>query len=163
MKRFLNNLNAWGLRPRVVVTDGSNLYPAVLAQLWPWAHHQLCVFHLLKDLNDKVLEAVRRLRRGLSRRGNAGRKRRRGRKAARRRRGPTNKEKAAFVFRHRYLIVKRTEALSRPEWDDLDRMFAYLPELRMLWRFACDVRGLFQPDQTPQWAWRRRAALLREA
>src|SRR5947209_7019783 len=161
MRRFLQNLKGWGLRPRVVVTDGSNLYPAVLAELWPYAHHQLCVFHLLADLNEEVLRAVRRLRRGLPRRGNAGRKRRRGKKAARRR-GPTAKDKAAFVFRHRHLLVKRTEALSPGEWDDLGRLFDYLPELRVLWRFAGDARELFQPGQTPQWAWRRRAALLRQ-
>jgi hypothetical protein len=41
-------------------------------------------------------------------------------------------------------------------------MCQYLPELRVLWRFACDARGLFRTDQTPQWAWRR-AALLRQA
>jgi hypothetical protein len=33
MRRFLKNLKTWGLAPRVVVTDGSNLYPAVLAEL----------------------------------------------------------------------------------------------------------------------------------
>ena len=162
LRRFLRGLKEWGLSPRVVVTDGSNLYPAVLAELWPFAYHQLCVFHLLRDLNELVLQAVRRLRRGLARRGNAGRKRRRGRRSARRG-GPTAKEKAAFVFRHRHLLVKRTEALSRPEWDDLGRLFAYLPELRLLWRFACDARELFAPGQAVQWAWRRRAALLREA
>jgi len=35
MMRSLKNLRTWGLNPRVVVTDGSNLYPAVLAELWP--------------------------------------------------------------------------------------------------------------------------------
>src|SRR5207302_8070279 len=58
--RFLHNLKNWGLSPRVVVSDGSGLYPALLAQLWPGAKHQLCVFHVLQDLLDKVLEAVRR-------------------------------------------------------------------------------------------------------
>src|SRR5262245_36954652 len=48
MRRFLNSLKSWGLLPRVVVSDGSNLYPAVLADLWPRARHQLCVFHILK-------------------------------------------------------------------------------------------------------------------
>jgi hypothetical protein len=33
MRRFLGNLKTWGLSPRVVVTDGSNLYPAVLGEL----------------------------------------------------------------------------------------------------------------------------------
>ena len=33
MRRFLKNLKNWGLEPKVVVTDGSNLYPAVLTEL----------------------------------------------------------------------------------------------------------------------------------
>src|SRR5919202_1101748 len=62
MRRFLKNLKTRGLNPRVVVTDGSNLYPAVLGELWPEADHQLCVFHAIKDLNKLILDAVRRLR-----------------------------------------------------------------------------------------------------
>jgi MULE transposase domain len=50
MRRFLGNLRTWELEPKVVVTDGSNLYPAVLAELWPDADHQLCVFHVIKDI-----------------------------------------------------------------------------------------------------------------
>src|SRR5512135_469252 len=51
MRRFLQNLKNWGLAPEVVVTEGSNLYPAVLSELWPEADHQLCVFHVIKDIN----------------------------------------------------------------------------------------------------------------
>src|SRR4051812_50103967 len=72
MWRFLKNLKTWGLVPEVVVTDGSNLDPEVLAELWPDARRQLCVFHVMKDLHKHVLDAVRRLRRGLSRRGHRG-------------------------------------------------------------------------------------------
>ena len=89
-----------------MVTDGSNLYPAVLAELWPDADHQLCVFHVIKDINKLILDAVRRMRTAMSRRGKAGRKKKRGRKgakskAAAARRGLTVKEKAHFVFKHR--------------------------------------------------------------
>src|SRR5215207_3921434 len=69
MRRFLGNLKTWGLNPTVVVTDGSNLYPGVLAELWPEADHQLCVFHVIQDINKLVLDAVRRLRSALGRRG----------------------------------------------------------------------------------------------
>ena len=62
MRRFLRNLKNWGLEPTTVLTDGSNLYPALLAELWSQADHQLCVFHILKDINKLILEAVRRLR-----------------------------------------------------------------------------------------------------
>jgi hypothetical protein len=167
MRRFLSNLKTWGLQPRVVVTDGSTLYPAVLAELWPAARHQLCVFHLLKDINDLILQAVRRLARALRRRGNAGRKRRRGRpskaqQAARAAAGPTLKEKAGFVLKHRFLIVKKTSDLDKRQWDDLIRMFAYLPALRTLWYFAGAVRGLFETEARVQVLWKRRAALVRD-
>src|SRR5439155_7249 len=62
MGRFLRNLACWGLQPEVVVSDGSSLYPELLATIWPDARHQLCVFHLLRDVLGKVLDAVRRLR-----------------------------------------------------------------------------------------------------
>jgi hypothetical protein len=52
MRRFLHNLARWGLRPKVVVSDGSSLYPEVLTEVWPGARHQLCVFHMLRDVLD---------------------------------------------------------------------------------------------------------------
>src|SRR6516162_9720294 len=69
MLRFLKNLKNWGLEPATVITDGSNLYPALLAELWPGADHQLCVFHIIKEINESILAAVRRLRKGMARRG----------------------------------------------------------------------------------------------
>src|SRR5512135_2310377 len=148
MRRFLKNLTTWGLDPRVVVTDGSNLYPAVLAALWPDAEHQLCVFHVIKDINGLILDAVRRLKGAMARRGKAGRKKKRGRKsrrakAAAARRGPSVKEKAHFVFKHRHSIVKRRENLTEAERGDLTRMLEYLPELAVLRRFADRIYWLF--------------------
>src|SRR5512147_1716296 len=147
MRRFLQNLKTWGLNPKVVVTDGSNLYPAVLEELWSDADHQLCVFHVIKEINKLILDAVRRMRTAMGRRGKAGRKKKRGRKsrkakAAAARRGPTAKEKAYFVYKHRYLIVKRQENLTESERDDLNRMLGYLPELAIL-RFADRIYWLF--------------------
>jgi hypothetical protein len=166
MRRFLNNLKSWGLLPRVVVSDGSNLYPKVLAELWPHARHQLCVFHILKDINDLITKAVRRLAHAMARRGKAGRKRKRGRpskaqQAARAAAGPTLKEKAGFILKHRFLIVKKTSALNKQQWDDLVQMFDYLPELRTLCHFARDVRWLFEKEARVQTLWQRRAKLLR--
>jgi hypothetical protein len=167
MRRFLNGLKGWGLRPRVVVTDGSDLYPAVLAELWPGARHQLCVFHILKDINALILKAVRRLAHALRRRGNCGRKRRRGRpskkqQASRAAAGPTQKEKAGFVLKHRFLIVKKFGDLGRQQWQDLGVMFEHLPALRTLWHFAGEVRDLFEREARVQTLYRRRAALLRK-
>jgi Transposase len=167
MRRFLKNLKTGGLSPKVVITDGSPLYPTVLAQLWPAARHQLCVFHILKDINKLIVGAVRRMARAMARRGNAGRKRQRGRpskaqQAARAAVGPTLKEKAGFILKHRFLIVKNSSTLTKQEWETLVQMFAYLPELRTLWQFASDTRALFDKEATVQTLWKRRAALLRK-
>jgi len=167
MRRFLKNLQTWGLNPDVVVTDGSNLYPAVLAELWPAADHQLCVFHVIKDINKLVLDAVRRLRTAMNRRGKAGRKKKRGRKgaksrAAAARRGMTVKEKACFVFKHRHLIVKRRENLTDSERDDLARMLEYLPGLATLRRFSDRIYWLFDAPKDAQQAGCRRSAIVRD-
>jgi transposase-like protein len=167
MRRFLNNLKTWGVMPRVVVTDGSNLYPELLGQLWPEADHQLCVFHALKSINGLVLDAVRRLKAALARRGKAGRKKKRGRKtkkarAAAGRRGPTLKQKAHFVFKHRHLVVKRREKLTEAERSDLTRMLEYLPGLATLRRFADRVYWLFDTPKDLHQASCRRSAIVRD-
>jgi hypothetical protein len=167
MRRFLGNLKTWGLAPKVVVTDGSNLYPGVLGELWPKADHQLCVFHVIKDINKLVLDAVRRLRTAMNRRGKAGRKKKRGRKGAKAkaraaRRGLTVKEKAHFVFKRRHLIVKRREKLTPREREDLTRMLEYLPELATLRRFADRIYWLFDTPKDAQQAGCRRAVLVRD-
>jgi hypothetical protein len=163
MRRFLHNLKSWGFLPHVVVTDGSNLYPKLLAQLWPQARHQLCVFHVLKDINGCVLDVLRRLRRQLARQGKA--KRRRGRlsqaqKRARARYGATKKDQAYFVWKQRHLIVSRPEALTGHDRRTLTRMFAALPALRGLRDFVLRVYGLFKPELTFRQAAGRWATLV---
>jgi hypothetical protein len=167
MRGWLGNLKNWGLKPQVVVTDGSNQYPTVLAELWPDADHQLCIFHVIKDINKLILNAVRRMHKAMSRRGQAGRKKKRGRKGAKSkaraaRRGLTVKEKANFVFKHRFLIVKRREKLTETEGDDLTRMLEYLPELASLRRFADRIYWLFDTPKDAHQAGCRRSAVLRD-
>jgi hypothetical protein len=167
MRRFLKNLTTWGFDPQVVVTDGSNLYPGVLAELWPDAEHQLCIFHVIKNINKSILDAVRRLRTAMGRCGKAGRKKKRGRKgamskAAAARRGMTVKEKAHFVFKRRHLVVKRREGLTESERDDLQRMLEYLSELATLGRFADRIYWLFDTPKDFHHASCRRAAILRD-
>jgi transposase len=163
MGRFLRQLQAHGFRPQVVVTDGSSLYPALLAEIWPQAEHQLCVFHVLKDINEQVLDAVRRIRREMRRRGQRGRKRKPGRpkKGSRRQqRQRTLRDKADFVYKHRYLIVKRPEKLTAQQQKDLVQMLADAPSLRPLQAFVAEVYRLFERSQTEATAWRRHAALV---
>jgi hypothetical protein len=163
MGRFLGNLKNWGFAPKVVVTDGSNLYPALLAEVWPQARHQLCVFHVLKDINVHVFDALRRLRQQL---GRPSKRRRRGRpsraqKRARARYGKTKKEQAYFIWKHRHLIVTRPENLNGRERNWLSQMYQALPALRTLRRFVLAVYRLFDPDQSSHQARCRRAALVK--
>ncbi|MGE0528926.1 MAG: transposase [Bdellovibrionales bacterium] len=164
MERFLGNLQRWGLSPKVVVTDGSPLYPSLLAQLWKDAEHQLCVFHVMQDLNKLILDAVRRLRASMGRQGRKGRRRKRGRpskatKCQRLKQGRTLKEKSKFIFKHRYLIVKRRENMREQEKKDLQTVLEYLPSLRSLRKFADKLHRLFEPEQSEHQAWCRWHAL----
>lgn len=162
MRRFLGNLKNWGFEPAVVVTDGSNLYPALLAELWPDAMHQLCVFHVMMDINQHVLDAVRRLRRRLA--GGTKGRRRRGRPAQRQRskQRRARKQKADFVYKHRYLIVRRRDNFSERQQKDLATLLEYLPELKTLRQFVDDVQATLADDQTPEAAWQRRDRLRRK-
>jgi len=152
--------------PEVVITDGSELYPKLLAELWPEARHQLCVFHVIKDINEHVLDAVKRMRRNWPA-GEPGRRRRRAPTKAQRayakRRKKTLKEQAHFVFKHRHLIVTRKENLTDQQRKDLRKMFEYLPALRTLRTFAERLYSLFAPEQSEHQAYCRRAGLVQNA
>jgi transposase len=122
---------------------------------------------VIKDINKLILDAVRRMRMAMNRRGKAGRKKKRGRKGAKSkstatRRGMTLKEKAIFVFKHRYLIVKRRENLTESERDDLIRMLEYLPELSTLRRFADRIYWMFDASKDFHQASCRRAAIVHD-
>jgi transposase-like protein len=167
MSRFLKNLKNCGFQPQVVISDGSSLYPDLLAKLWPEAEHQLCIFHAMQDLNQQVLDALKRLRRRQSRRGNAGRKRGRGRptKSQQRQRNQerrTQKDKAKFVFKHRHLIVMRRENMTERQRRELHTMLEYLPELQPLRDFSDGLHQLFVEDQSEHQAWCRLRAMQRQ-
>src|SRR5512135_1620687 len=122
--------------------------------------------HVIKDINKLTLDAVRRMRTAMSRRGKAERKKKRGRKGtkskAAARRGMTVKEKAHFVFQRRHLIVKRREDLTEAERDDLTRMLEYLPELATLRRFADRIYWLFDAPKDFHQASCRRSVIVRD-
>ncbi len=63
VKVFLERLKAAGVEPAEVITDDSTLYPAVLAEIWPAAAHQLCLFHATRRVVGAVNEVVKHVRR----------------------------------------------------------------------------------------------------
>lgn len=59
---FLHRLKDVGINPEQVITDGSSLYPAVLAQIWPAAAHQLCLFHETRQVTEAALTVINAVR-----------------------------------------------------------------------------------------------------
>ena len=68
--RFLRRLEAAIIaragEVRGVTTDGSALYPDPLAEIFPGIPHQVCEFHILKELIKVVCRVVARLRKRLA-------------------------------------------------------------------------------------------------
>ncbi len=59
---FLERLRMAGVDPDEVITDGSPLYPATLAAVWPTAAHQLCLFHQTRAVTKSVVQVIREIR-----------------------------------------------------------------------------------------------------
>jgi transposase len=62
---FLRGLAAAGIDPDQVITDGSALYPSLLAEIWPSAAHQLCLFHETRRVTTAAAEVIRAARKAL--------------------------------------------------------------------------------------------------
>ncbi len=65
MHDFLLHLKAVGIEPDEVITDGSKLYPTALAEVWPQAAHQLCLFHETRRVTQAVMKAINAIRKSL--------------------------------------------------------------------------------------------------
>jgi hypothetical protein len=65
MKHFLEHLRTVGVLPDQVITDGSALYPSVIAEVWPMAAHQLCLFHETRPVTKAVLQVATDVRTAL--------------------------------------------------------------------------------------------------
>jgi hypothetical protein len=66
LRRFQMALRLRGLVLRGVTTDGSPLYPEPLRTVFGDVPHQLCEFHILKELTKAVLHAVAQVRKDLA-------------------------------------------------------------------------------------------------
>ena len=64
-RRFLQYLADMGLQVKGITTDGSALYPKLIGEIFPGATHQVCVFHVIKELNLLVLRALAGFRKSL--------------------------------------------------------------------------------------------------
>lgn len=163
MDAFLAGLRDKGFCPKVVITDGSPLYKDALQEVWRGIEHQLCVFHVIQEVNKLILEGVRAVKNRIDRQGNKGRKRRRGRpcKGRKRPRAARKTDEARWIWRHQHLIVKRAENMTDEEKATLDQMVRIAPELKTIRRFNRDFYKLFERDLTKQQARCRRTRMAK--
>jgi hypothetical protein len=140
---FRSALDARGLKVQGITTDASALYPEPIAQVFGEVPHQICQFHVIKELTKAVLQAVAKIRKklagqkpALSRGRPSGRAAKR---AARRRRQLEQKIRDLFEYRH--LFVQHH--LTASERTTLQRITRGLSSLRALREIMDEVYRLF--------------------
>jgi len=128
-----------------ITTDGSPLYPEPIRMVFGAVAHQICTFHILKELTQGILRAVAAERRRLA---NTKPKLKRGRpsskdKTARRlvRKSKQMQEKISALFQGRFLFVKRR--LTPREHRQLRSSTRGLPQLRKLREIMEHIYALF--------------------
>jgi transposase len=143
-RRFQRALEARRLSVRGVTTDGSPLYPGPIAAVFGAIPHQVCRFHILREVTKAVLSAVAHQRTRLAA---TAPKLPRGRPRATRaaqlaaRRKQAIGRKLSDLFRYRYLFVQKH--LSVAERARLGRLVRGLPQLRLLRALMEEVYRLF--------------------
>jgi hypothetical protein len=140
---FRKELNQRGLKLLGVTTDGSPLYPEPLAAIFPGVPHQVCEFHVLKEINREVLKALTQVRRELKRNLPKLKRGRPSSKAARKaaRRKKILQDKIADLFAQRHLFVKHS--LTPREKKIFLRIIRGWPNLRKLRLIMDQVYRLF--------------------
>jgi hypothetical protein len=142
LKPFRKQLDDRGLKVCGITTDGSLLYPKPLALLFNGVPHQICSFHVIKELTLSILHALAKVRKEMKAklpplpRG-------RPRKARRRRVQQILLEQKRIneLFEHRYLFV--THHLTESQRRTLLRITRGLPQLRVLREIMDEVYRLF--------------------
>ena len=143
--RLQSALQARHLTLRGITTDGSPLYPEPLAEIFSGVPHQICQFHVIKELTKGVLQAVAKERERLAqlkpklKRGRPSSKDKAARRAARK--SKAMQEKIHDLFQDRYLFVKRR--LKPSERKRLMFITRGLPQLRKLRELMEQVYALF--------------------
>ena len=140
---FRQELHKRHLQLLGVTTDGSPLYPEPLAEVFPGVPHQVCEFHVLKEINREILKALTQVRRELKKKLPKLKRGRPSSKAARKtaRQKKRLQDKIADLFDHRHLFVKHS--LTPREKKIFRRITRGLPHLRQLRLIMDQVYRLF--------------------
>lgn len=141
-QRFNRELRTRHLELKGITTDGSALYPGPISQVFEGTPHQVCQFHVIKELTQAVIHAVAQARKQLKA---TLPKLSRGRPTKAHRRAAWRKKriegKITDLFDHRYLFVKHR--LTAGEKKTLRRVTRGQPHLRALREIMDEVYRLF--------------------
>jgi hypothetical protein len=160
LKEFKGQLDKRGLKVRAITTDGSSLYPLVLKELWPDARHQLCAFHVLKEITKAVLHALAVLRKEMAAKiAKLGRGRPSKEQQPLARKAKRHKQRVADLFENRYLFVRHQ--LTKAQRQLLGRLTCGLPPLRKRRAIMDEVYRLFDRRCKTQTAVQKLAKLRR--
>jgi hypothetical protein len=142
-QRFRMALRLRGLALRGVTTDGSPLYPEPLQTVFGEVPHQICEFHILKELTKAILRAVATVRKNLAARKPPLKRGRPSTLAAKRavRQRARGQQKIGELFAQRYLFVQHD--LTPAERRTLHYITRGLPQLRTLRAIMEEVYRLF--------------------
>jgi hypothetical protein len=141
-QRFQAALAARQLSLRGITTDGSDLYPTPIAQVFGPIPHQLCQFHILATVSQAVLHAVARVRKTLTAQKPKlprGRPPKHARKLVQHQQ--RLQQKISDLFTYRFLFVQRR--LSPSERETFQRITRGLPHLRTLRQIMDEIYRLF--------------------
>ena len=143
LRRFQAALLQRGVTLKGVTTDGSALYPEPLRVVFPDIPHQICEFHVLKELTKAILRAVAKVRKKLAARKPPLKRGRPSTVEAKRaaRQAKRLQQKSADLFEHRYLFVQHD--LTVAQRRTLRRITRGLPQLRTLREIMEEVYRLF--------------------
>lgn len=143
LRRFRMALQLRGLALEGVTTDASPLYPEPLREVFGDIPHQICEFHILKELTKTILRAVAKVRKTLAARKPVGKRGRPTTAAAKRiaRRRKRLQQRIADRFEHRHLFVQHD--LTASERRTLQTVTRGLPQLRTLRALMEEVYRLF--------------------
>lgn len=142
-RRFRMALRLRGLKLQGVTTDASPLYPEPLQAVFGDVPHQICEFHIIKELTKAILRAVAQVRKKLAAQKPTGQRGRPTTTAAKRiaRRRQRLQQKVADLFEHRHLFVQHD--LTPGECRTLHAITRGLPQLRTLRDLMEEVYRLF--------------------
>jgi hypothetical protein len=143
LRRFQMALPLRSRTLRGVTTDGSLLYPEPLRAVFGEIPHQICEFHILKELTKAILRAVATVRKELAARKPRNKRGRPSTPAAKRtvRHWERLQQKIGELFAHRYLFVQHD--LTPAERRTLHAITRGLPQLRRLRAIMKEVYRLF--------------------